>query len=611
MQGDTISNEEKIVKGCKHGERKAQRQLYELYASTMYSVCMQYIAEKESARDALQDGFIKIFSKIDTYNGSGSLGGWIRQIIVNTCIEYLRKKDALKMSLPIDDIQYSLEDKSVDALQQMSADELFGYISELPDGYRTVFNLYVLEGMNHFEISQMFHITESTSRSQYNRARKHCRRKFYNQQKQQMKDNNQHTNPSEFEKIVRRKMESHRLPVDNDCWKGIEGRLERKTNRKALWWIWTSLGTAAVIALLFTIGSHFQHDNRYQPDQKFVSHAGKTLKQDDVYHPKATKNICSARILTSTLTEKFIKKNETSTLNEPNESNTPSFSPKDSATNQPKLNNTVLAENSVIDTKNKATHEDINDNHKGEETRLVPKKNRLPDNENLPAKMPKKKQKRNLMLAANYSTGQNLASGNNIEYGLNDPKGYMNLSSSIASMRNDFYNVDDYDKSNYYSPLSFGILANKQISRKWSIESGLVYTYLHSTFSRSDSKDADAYIDLHYLGIPLDVSYSIWQNKKWNLYMTAGGMVEKGLHSTFKQRVYLGNYTMKTKVDSQIDGLQWSVNGALGVEYSLQRNINVYFEPKMSYYFDNDQPVSIRTEKPVSLGFTTGLRINL
>jgi len=178
MQVETISNEEKIIKGCKRGERKAQRQLYELYASAMYSVCMQYIAEKESARDALQDGFIKVFSKIDTYNGSGSLGGWIRKVFVNTCIEYLRKKDALKMSLSIDDVQYALEDNSTDALQQISADELFGYISELPDGYRTVFNLYVLEGMNHYEISQMFHITESTSRSQYNRARKALQEKI-------------------------------------------------------------------------------------------------------------------------------------------------------------------------------------------------------------------------------------------------------------------------------------------------------------------------------------------------------------------------------------------------------------------------------------------------
>ena len=87
-----------------------------------------------------------------------------------------------------------------------------------------------------------------------------------------MKDKYQHTDPSEFEKIVREKLGNHHLPVDDDCWKEIESRLERKTNRKALWWVWTSLGTAAVIALLFTIGSHFQQNNIFQSDQQPVSH---------------------------------------------------------------------------------------------------------------------------------------------------------------------------------------------------------------------------------------------------------------------------------------------------------------------------------------------------
>jgi len=164
--------EQKIIAGCLNGESWAQKKLYELHAPAMMSVCVRYVSNRETARDLLQDGFIKLFTKIDTYSGSGSFAGWIRRIFVTTALEYLRQKDALKQSESLDDYSYSIENPDVSALDKIAADDLLKMITELPPGYRTVFNLYAIEGYSHLEIANILKVSENTSRSQFMRARK-------------------------------------------------------------------------------------------------------------------------------------------------------------------------------------------------------------------------------------------------------------------------------------------------------------------------------------------------------------------------------------------------------------------------------------------------------
>ncbi len=164
--------EQLIVAGCKRGESWARKKIYELYAPVMMGVCMRYVNDRETARDILQDGFIKVFTKIDSYSETGSLGGWMRRVFATTALEYLRRNDALKMSVNIDDYNDAVENVSVSALDQLSAKELMGCIAKLPHGFRTVFNLFAIEGYTHSEIATMLNIQESTSRSQFLRAKK-------------------------------------------------------------------------------------------------------------------------------------------------------------------------------------------------------------------------------------------------------------------------------------------------------------------------------------------------------------------------------------------------------------------------------------------------------
>jgi RNA polymerase sigma-70 factor (ECF subfamily) len=163
-------DEVQLINDCKKGVAAAQRHLYELYSRKMMGVCMRYVNNYETARDLMHDGFIKIFTNISSFGFEGSFEGWLRRIFVTTSLEYLRKNDVLRESYDIS-ASYDLQQTDESAVERISADELRGLIAALPAGFRSVFNLYAIEGYNHKEIGEMLGIAESTSRSQYARAR--------------------------------------------------------------------------------------------------------------------------------------------------------------------------------------------------------------------------------------------------------------------------------------------------------------------------------------------------------------------------------------------------------------------------------------------------------
>jgi RNA polymerase sigma-70 factor (ECF subfamily) len=178
MSVNNNTDEQQLIAGCIEGKSWAQRAIYDRFAATMMSVCVRYVTDRQTAQDVLQDGFIKLFNKIDTYSGTGAFGGWVRRIFVTTALEHLRRNDALKQSASIDDIENFIENYDETAIQKMSVDDIMECIASLADGYRTVFNLYAIEGYNHAEIAEMLGITEATSRSQFMRARKILQQKI-------------------------------------------------------------------------------------------------------------------------------------------------------------------------------------------------------------------------------------------------------------------------------------------------------------------------------------------------------------------------------------------------------------------------------------------------
>lgn len=144
--------------------------MYELLAPRFFPVCIRYVGDRTVAEDVLQEGFVALFAKLETYSGSGSFDGWARRIFINASLMYLRKNDVLKDSQDITEIRKMSSDGE-NALERIGYKELMGLITTMPVGFRTVFNLYVLEGFSHKEIADMLGITESTSRTQLSRGR--------------------------------------------------------------------------------------------------------------------------------------------------------------------------------------------------------------------------------------------------------------------------------------------------------------------------------------------------------------------------------------------------------------------------------------------------------
>ena len=170
MEERELYSDSELVQGCKNNERKYQELLYRKYAKKMYGICLSYAGDRAMAQDILQDGFIKVFKKIDTFREQGSLEGWIRRIITNTALDHVRQKSRTHEFI---DENKEIEEEQLDntILEKINSDGIFKVIQQLPSGARTVFNLYAVEGYTHKEIAQKLEITEGTSKSQFKRAR--------------------------------------------------------------------------------------------------------------------------------------------------------------------------------------------------------------------------------------------------------------------------------------------------------------------------------------------------------------------------------------------------------------------------------------------------------
>ena len=162
--------EQKAIEGCKKQDRISQKYIFDMYSDGMLMVCLRYVKNLPDAEELMQNGFFNFFKSIGrfVYNGQGSIGGWLKKITVNECLMFLRKKGGLKITDEGNAVEVPADDS---ALSQMNANEILQLVLALPPGYRTVFNLFVIEGYSHKEIAGLLGITEGTSKSQLNKAR--------------------------------------------------------------------------------------------------------------------------------------------------------------------------------------------------------------------------------------------------------------------------------------------------------------------------------------------------------------------------------------------------------------------------------------------------------
>lgn len=159
-----------LIEQCLKNDQKAQKALFDKFSRKMMSVCTRYAGDVELAEDWLQDGFIKVFLNLGKFKREGSFEGWIRRTMVNTCLDHIRKANRMLIDADISEAEYLAGDaeKSVGKLR---VEELMNLIDDMPTGYRTVFNMFAIEGYSHQEIAEQLGVTESTSKTQFRKAR--------------------------------------------------------------------------------------------------------------------------------------------------------------------------------------------------------------------------------------------------------------------------------------------------------------------------------------------------------------------------------------------------------------------------------------------------------
>jgi RNA polymerase sigma factor (sigma-70 family) len=161
--------ENQLLENCINGNRKSQKELYDIYSPKMFAICLRYSKNQMDAEDILQDGFVKLFNNLHRFRREGSFDGWVRRIFVNTAIEHIRRKN--NNVTGGDGLENIIADKHKNALDDLYEKDIIKKSLTLSEGYRTVFNLYAVEGFSHKEIADQLGITESTSKSQFSRAK--------------------------------------------------------------------------------------------------------------------------------------------------------------------------------------------------------------------------------------------------------------------------------------------------------------------------------------------------------------------------------------------------------------------------------------------------------
>lgn len=164
-------HQQAILEGCKRGERHAQRQLYELFKDKLFVICLRYADNRQDAEDLLQEGFVKIFRDLGQYRGAGNFEGWLRKVVLRVALQYVRQQKKAFQITELDGLEYKLQDESTNLEENEIAKMLVKLMHRMPTGFRTVLNLYVMEGFTHIQIAEELGISVGTSKSQLNRAK--------------------------------------------------------------------------------------------------------------------------------------------------------------------------------------------------------------------------------------------------------------------------------------------------------------------------------------------------------------------------------------------------------------------------------------------------------
>lgn len=403
-----------------------------------------------------------------------------------------------------------------------------------------------------------------------------------------------------FSEQIKQKLADHTMPVDADMWKSIQHKIVPR-KRIIPWWAYASVSAAAGIALVFTLGNFFLQN------ESPVEIAGNVRENKEIVVQKESTEMINspAKVYVAELKKTDASKAGVVVDIEPVsvvEQEIKQADPLVALATTPQEIPAVNAPSTESEKVIPVAKEEI------KPSTINSLKEKVEEIESDWTDVIRKKEDRKVLLAAGLGSGIGSSSvslpGRSRAY----------RHQSLVDLNTNYNNVltpSDFNKKDYMPPVTVGLSARLPLDKRFSLESGLLYTYLTTKLSGNTTAEYTAESNLHYLGIPLNLITSLFKENHWEIYISTGGTVEKGLRSEFRQYQDYGSTLFATVANTSIDGVQWSVNASLGVAYHLNQNISLYLDPKLSYYFENDQPFSIRSDMPLLVALNTGLRMSL
>ncbi|MDR3245235.1 MAG: PorT family protein [Prevotellaceae bacterium] len=430
-----------------------------------------------------------------------------------------------------------------------------------------------------------------------------------------------------FEELIRNKLEDYEIPVDTANWDSIEKSLLKS---KRIKYIYTAVGVAAAAAVLLFLTLNLPKNNDaadtlsgkqetveqqpLSPDVPEQNVPGQnkpdTEKEQDAKNQAVQNQSASTTVLAYNHVETNIVKTQTDREPEQTPDDPPlrekiRILPQNSSLVLPNLSSQSKLQipapkakaNDLRFPKNPANQTSGKPDKKADE---LGKKDAVDDDISITNPAKKK----------TWSLAMSLGAGNYQDPGTNSKNSDLVVAAPILTSNN----TEDYVRNKYRNevmipdnsdyqhgiPLSAKLLVRKNLNSRWAVESGLSYSYLSTKYKWNKNLATQ---QLHYLGIPLNVVFYAVSKPNWNIYASAGGMLEKGVYASMRR---------SDDVDSKINmhGQQWSVNGSVGATYKLYRSLGLFFEPQFGYFFDSKQPESMRTAWPVSVSLGAGIRFN-
>ncbi|HBG42152.1 hypothetical protein [Limibacterium fermenti] len=410
--------------------------------------------------------------------------------------------------------------------------------------------------------------------------------------------------PDDFSLQAREKLHNHRVPVRPEVWNELENKLYSKRKIRRAYFLWGAVAAAILTGILFVLNPFITG----RPDQLVTEtaplHATEAI---DTHSQQPEKK--PAQVMQRTERLLLAKHSATRTERIPETATRSVIADylqrqRDTHRKAPPLHMTTAE-------KNEPPHEEGDSfGQTGESTEQA-------STQALPASPPLQtagNDRKHSLIARLGGGGQTLGKETAGSYlYMNDlPLGGRTdyLASDGEAIGQETLKPSDFTQIRHLPPLSLSLTADIPLNHRWSIETGLKYTYLSSLFDKPGTVVYRGSLSLHYLGIPVNLKAMVYEKDAWNVYALAGGTLEKGVLSIYKQEIEDSKGDVeRITVRSGIDGIQLSANVAAGFEYRLTKRIRIFGEPQVIYYFNNNQPMSARTQDPLVFGLNAGVRV--